>query len=68
MTNITRRALAGVATLLAAPALAQSTPILRIGNQKGGLRSLIDISGQGAICPIASNGASFPQRLHCWRR
>nr|WP_314071020.1 ABC transporter substrate-binding protein [uncultured Roseococcus sp.] len=59
--KFTRRALAGGATaLLAAPALAQSTPILRIGNQKGGLRSLIDVSGQGRDLPYRIEWSEFP--------
>ncbi|WP_424813412.1 ABC transporter substrate-binding protein [Roseococcus sp. YIM B11640] len=59
MIRISRRAL-GAATLLAAPALAQSTPVLRIGNQKGGLRSLIESSGQGRDLPYRIEWSEFP--------
>jgi sulfonate transport system substrate-binding protein len=59
--DITRRALsASAATFLAAPALAQSTPILRIGNQKGGLRSLLEASGVGRDLPYRIEWSEFP--------
>ncbi|KAA2213355.1 ABC transporter substrate-binding protein [Teichococcus oryzae] len=56
-----RRALFGAATLLAAPAIARGElPILRIGNQKGGLRSLIDVSGEGRDLPYRIEWSEFP--------
>ncbi|MDB5414892.1 MAG: transporter substrate-binding protein [Rubritepida sp.] len=59
--NITRRILgAGAAATLALPALAQSTPVLRIGNQKGGLRSLIEVSGQARDLPYRIEWSEFP--------
>lgn len=58
MIRITRRAIG--ATLLATPALAQSTPILRIGNQKGGLRSLLEASGVGGNLPYRIEWSEFP--------
>ncbi|WP_424813413.1 ABC transporter substrate-binding protein [Roseococcus sp. YIM B11640] len=61
MPIITRRLLgAGAATLLAAPALAQSTPVLRIGNQKGGLRSLLEASGVARDLPYRIEWSEFP--------
>lgn len=58
MTRITRRAIG--ASVLAMPALAQSTPILRIGNQKGGLRSLLEASGVGRNLPYRIEWSEFP--------
>ncbi|RAI57110.1 ABC transporter substrate-binding protein [Roseicella frigidaeris] len=58
---LTRRLLGTAALgLLAAPALAQSTPVLRIGNQKGGLRSLIEASGAGRDLPYRIEWSEFP--------
>ncbi|MEN0077123.1 MAG: ABC transporter substrate-binding protein [Paracraurococcus sp.] len=59
--SLTRRILGATALgLLAAPALAQSTPVLRIGNQKGGLRSLIEASGAGHDLPYRIEWSEFP--------
>lgn len=62
-----RRAfLAGAATLLAAPAVlrgaarAQGSDVLRIGNQKGGLRSLLEVSGLGKDLPYRIEWSEFP--------
>ncbi|MBX6385609.1 MAG: ABC transporter substrate-binding protein [Microbispora sp.] len=56
-----RRLVAGTAALLAAPAIARGQlPVLRIGNQKGGLRSLIDISGEGRDLPYRIEWSEFP--------
>ncbi|MBX6385608.1 MAG: ABC transporter substrate-binding protein [Microbispora sp.] len=60
---IARRTLAaGAVTLLAAPAVlhAQSTPVLRIGNQKGGLRSLLEASGAAKDLPYRIEWSEFP--------
>ena len=58
--TIARRALFGAATLLAAPALAQPGPTLRIGNQRGGLRSLIEASGVAEGLPYRIEWSEFP--------
>lgn len=58
---ITRRALAAGAALLAAPAIARAqTPVLRIGNQKGGLRSLLEASGAANSLPYRIEWSEFP--------
>ncbi len=59
MIRITRRAF-GATAFLAAPALAQSIPVLRIGNQKGGLRSLLEASGVGQDLPYRIEWSEFP--------
>lgn len=59
-TVLTRRGLGAAATVLAMPALAQSTPVLRVGNQKGGLRSLIEASGVGNDLPYRIEWSEFP--------
>ncbi|WP_165839009.1 ABC transporter substrate-binding protein [Roseicella frigidaeris] len=63
MTATTRRALLGASTLLAAPAglRAQSTPkVLRVGNQRGGLRSLLEVSGVAEDLPYRIDWSEFP--------
>ncbi|MDO9713422.1 ABC transporter substrate-binding protein [Paracraurococcus lichenis] len=55
-----RRLGAAAAGLFAAPALAQALPVLRIGNQKGGLRSLIEASGVGRDLPYRIEWSEFP--------
>ncbi|MGY4800298.1 ABC transporter substrate-binding protein [Teichococcus aerofrigidensis] len=59
-----RRALlaALAAAPLATPALlrAQGLPVLRVGNQKGGLRSLLDVSGQARDLPYRIEWSEFP--------
>ncbi|MBR0645504.1 ABC transporter substrate-binding protein [Plastoroseomonas hellenica] len=59
---ITRRSLAfGTATLLAAPSIARAQlPVLRIGNQKGGLRSLLEASGAANGPPYRIEWSEFP--------
>ncbi|MFC3126556.1 ABC transporter substrate-binding protein [Pseudoroseomonas globiformis] len=60
--HATRRSLLlGAAAVLAAPAISRAqTPVLRIGNQKGGLRSLIEASGQGKDLPYRIEWSEFP--------
>lgn len=61
--RVPRRAvLLGVATSLAAPAIlrAQSLPLLRVGNQKGGVRSLLEASGQTKDLPFRIEWSEFP--------
>ncbi|WP_265546196.1 ABC transporter substrate-binding protein [Roseomonas mucosa] len=59
-----RRALvAATAGLLAAPALsraAKAAPVLRVGNQKGGLRSLLETSGALEGVPYGLEWSEFP--------
>jgi sulfonate transport system substrate-binding protein len=57
-----RTALLGAAALLASPAVvrAQSLPVLRIGNQKGGVRSLLEASGQARDLPFRIEWSEFP--------
>jgi sulfonate transport system substrate-binding protein len=55
-----RTLLAGGLTLLAAPAIAQAAPVLRIGNQKGGLRSLLEASGVAQDLPYRIEWSEFP--------
>ena len=59
-----RRALvAATAGLLAAPALsraAKAAPVLRVGNQKGGLRSLLEASGALEGVPYGLEWSEFP--------
>jgi sulfonate transport system substrate-binding protein len=65
MTRITRRSLVGgaLATAGAAaalPAPAAERPVLRVGNQKGGLRSLLEASGVAQSLPYTLEWAEFP--------
>jgi sulfonate transport system substrate-binding protein len=55
-----RTLLAGGLALLAAPAIAQAAPVLRIGNQKGGLRSLLEASGVARDLPYRIEWSEFP--------
>jgi sulfonate transport system substrate-binding protein len=49
------------AGLLSSPPLARAAPAaLRVGNQKGGLRSLLDASGAGAGLPFPIEWSEFP--------
>lgn len=61
-TIISRRALAvGAVALLAAPSIARAqTPVLRVGNQKGGLRSLLEASGAANSLPYRIEWSEFP--------
>jgi sulfonate transport system substrate-binding protein len=59
----TRRALLAAAGLLAMPAIVRAAPLLaplRVGNQKGGLRSLFDASGVGEGTPYSIDWSEFP--------
>ncbi|MBX6385610.1 MAG: ABC transporter substrate-binding protein [Microbispora sp.] len=59
----TRRALLGTATLLATPAIARAQAAqrtLRVGNQRGGLRSLLEISGVARDLPYRIEWSEFP--------
>ena len=60
--NLTRRALiAGTAAFAAGPALAAPAPgVLRVGNQKGGLRSLLEASGLARDLPYTIEWSEFP--------
>ncbi len=64
MTRITRRSLAAAALATAGaaalPALAAERPVLRVGNQKGGLRSLLEASGVAHDLPYRLEWAEFP--------
>ncbi|HEY4252718.1 MAG TPA: ABC transporter substrate-binding protein [Roseomonas sp.] len=61
ITTLSRRALLGATSPLASPAIARAqAPVLRIGNQKGGLRSLIEVSGQGRDLPYRIEWSEFP--------
>jgi sulfonate transport system substrate-binding protein len=57
-----RRVLLAAAALLATPAIAraQSLPVLRVGNQKGGVRSLLEASGQDKSTPYRIEWSEFP--------
>ena len=57
-----RRVLLAAAALLATPAVlrAQSLPVLRVGNQKGGVRSLLEASGQGKDLAYRIEWSEFP--------
>ena len=57
-----RRVLLAAAALLATPAIlrAQSLPVLRVGNQKGGVRSLLEASGQDKGAPYRLEWSEFP--------
>lgn len=61
-----RRLGLGAAGLLAIPALPRAAraqggrPTLRVGNQKGGLRSLLEASGAAASLPYAIGWSEFP--------
>jgi sulfonate transport system substrate-binding protein len=57
-----RAALLGAAGLLATPTIlrAQSLPVLRVGNQKGGIRSLLEASGQARDLPFRIEWSEFP--------
>lgn len=57
-----RRVLLAAAALLATPAIlrAQSLPVLRVGNQKGGVRSLLEASGQDKGTPYRIEWSEFP--------
>lgn len=60
---MSRRALLGAATLLATPAIAraQAAPrTLRVGNQRGGLRSLLEVSGLARDLPYRIEWSEFP--------
>ncbi|HEY8613904.1 MAG TPA: ABC transporter substrate-binding protein [Roseomonas sp.] len=48
------------AGLLAAPALRAAPSALRVGNQKGGLRSLLEASGAAAGLPFSIEWSEFP--------
>ncbi|MDO9713421.1 ABC transporter substrate-binding protein [Paracraurococcus lichenis] len=63
MTTIARRAFLGAAALLASPALLRAQPaprLLRVGNQRGGLRSLIEASGVAQDLPYRIEWSEFP--------
>jgi sulfonate transport system substrate-binding protein len=60
-----RAILAGAAALLAAPAFissgqAQTQRTLRVGNQRGGLRSLLEVSGVAKDLPYRIEWSEFP--------
>lgn len=61
-TTISRRALAaGAVALLAAPSIAGAqAPVLRVGNQKGGLRSLLEASGAANNLHYRIEWSEFP--------
>jgi sulfonate transport system substrate-binding protein len=51
---------AAIALCSAAAALAEDTVVLRVGDQKGGNRSLLDISGLGKDLPYKIEWSEFP--------
>ncbi|MBO1081484.1 ABC transporter substrate-binding protein [Roseomonas haemaphysalidis] len=57
-----RALLAAAAATLAFPAIAraQSLPVLRVGNQRGGVRSLLEASGQDKGMPFRIEWSEFP--------
>ncbi len=56
-----RRLLAAGTVLLAAPGIVRAqVPVLRVGNQKGGLRSLLEASGAGKDLPYRIEWSEFP--------
>lgn len=57
--TLDRRALIGATALVASPAIAQ-TRTLRVGNQRGGLRSLLDVSGVARDLPYRIDWSEFP--------
>lgn len=56
-----RRSLLAAAGLLAAPGLAlgQARPVLKVGNRRGGLRTLLEASGQARDLPYAIDWKEF---------
>ncbi|MBS7812054.1 ABC transporter substrate-binding protein [Roseococcus pinisoli] len=60
--NIDRRALIGATALAAAPAIAraQAPRTLRVGNQRGGLRSLLEVSRVAGDLPYRIEWSEFP--------
>ncbi len=59
-TLLTAATLGATAALGRRPAAAETLPPLRIGNQKGGLRSLLEASGVARDVPYALEWAEFP--------
>lgn len=58
---LSRRTLLGGAALLATPAVLRAqTPVLRVANQRGGLRSLLEVSGLGQDLPFRIEWFEFP--------
>ncbi|MCK8784288.1 ABC transporter substrate-binding protein [Roseomonas sp. NAR14] len=56
-----RTALLAAGALLAAPAIARAAPpVLRVGNQRGGLRSLLDVSGVAQDLTYRIEWSEFP--------
>lgn len=64
MTSVTRRSIVanftGAAAMAALPIQAAERPVLRVGNQKGGLRSLLEASGVAHDLPYTLEWAEFP--------
>ncbi|MCQ4159077.1 ABC transporter substrate-binding protein [Roseomonas sp. GC11] len=59
--STSRRALLGGAALLATPAVLRAqAPVLRVANQRGGLRSLLEASGQIQDLPFRIEWFEFP--------
>ncbi|MDQ1081693.1 ABC transporter substrate-binding protein [Pseudoroseomonas cervicalis] len=60
-TPLPRRALLAGAALLASPAVLRAqTPVLRVANQRGGLRSLLEASGLASDLPFRIEWYEFP--------
>jgi sulfonate transport system substrate-binding protein len=59
---------AAVSAAIAASALAADTVTLRVGDQKGGNRSLLEISGYAKDLRTGSNGRNFLLPRRSWKR